>query len=44
MTNTILPPYHFSINLNKFSHPEDRGSKFLRNYTVQKQSFNQQTP
>jgi hypothetical protein len=44
MTDIILPPYEFRINLNQFSHPEDGGSTFLRNYTVQKQSLHQQTP
>jgi len=44
MTDTILHSYHIRINFNQFSHPEDGGSTFLRNYTVQKQSFQQQTP
>jgi hypothetical protein len=26
VTDTILHPYHFRINLNEFSHPEDGGS------------------
>jgi hypothetical protein len=30
-TETILPLYHFSIQLNKFSHPEGGGSMFLQN-------------
>jgi len=39
MTDIILPPYEFRINFNQFSHTEDGGSTFLRNYTVQKQPF-----
>jgi len=29
--NPGLSPYHFSIHLDQFSHPEDGGSMFLWN-------------
>jgi hypothetical protein len=30
ITEIIIPPYHFSIQLNQLSHPEGEGTMFLQ--------------